>query len=64
MVGKGDTPNYYPLFLTVGLFMVISVVILYFTIKENTLRGEIDLEESAEEVPEENKEVQSTVKLP
>ena len=64
MVGKGDTPNYYPLFLSVGLFMVISVVILFFTIKENKLRGEIDLEESAEEVPEENKEVQSTGKLP
>ena len=64
MVGKGDTPNYYPLFLSVGLFMVISVVILFFTIKENKLHGEIDLEESAEEVPEENKEVQSTGKLP
>ena len=64
MVGKGDTPNYYPLFLSVGLFMVISVVILFFTIKENKLRGEIDLEESAEEVPVENKEVQSTGKLP
>lgn len=64
MVGKGDTPNYYPLFLSVGLFMVISVVILFFTIKENKLRREIDLEESAEEVPEENKEVQSTGKLP
>ena len=64
MVGKGDTPNYYPLFLSVGLFMVISVVILFFTIKENKLRGEIHLEESAEEVPEENKEVQFTGKLP
>ena len=64
MVGKGDTPNYYPLFLSVGLFMVISVAILFFTIKENRLRAEIDLDESVEEVPEENKEVQATGKLP
>ena len=64
MVGKGDTPNYYPLFLSVGLFMVISVAILFFTIKENKLRAEIDLDESVEDVPEETKEVQATGKLP
>ncbi len=49
MVGGGDRPNYYPLFLSVGLFMVISVTILFFTIKENKLRAELPVEEEVEE---------------
>ena len=64
MVGGGETPNYYPLFISVGLFMVISVTILFVTIKENKLRKEINADE-AEEVEE--TEVKSPVnsgKLP
>lgn len=38
MVGAGDRPNYFPLFLAVGLFMVGSITLLFFTIKENKLR--------------------------
>lgn len=60
MVGGGETPNYYPLFLSVGLFMVISVVILFFTIKENKLCVEVSEDEDTEEV----KEAHATGKLP
>lgn len=45
MVGGGERPNYLPLFLSVGLFMVVSVVLLFFTIQENKLRKEIDIED-------------------
>ena len=64
MVGGGQTPNYYPLFLSVGLFMVISVAILFVTIKENKLRKEIN---AGEEEEVEGTEVKSPVnagKLP
>lgn len=63
MVGGGETPNYYPLFLSVGLFMVISVTILFVTIKENKLRKEVDAQEE-EEVVEEAKEPVNSGKLP
>ena len=45
MVGGGDTPNYYPLFLSVGILMVVCVTILFITIKEKKLRGEMAAEE-------------------
>ena len=38
LVGSGDTPNYFPLFMSVAAFMVICVVILFLTIKEKKLR--------------------------
>lgn len=41
MVGPGNTPNYYPLFISVGALMVIGVGVLFLTIKENKLRAEI-----------------------
>ena len=31
MVGEGDTPNYYPLFISVAVFMVICVSILFIS---------------------------------
>ena len=62
MVGGGETPNYYPLFLSVGLFMVISVTILFATIKENKLRKEVDAQE--EEAVEEVKAPVNSGKLP
>ncbi len=62
MVGGGETPNYYPLFISIGLFMVISVAILFFTIKENKLRTEINAH--GEEVEESEKLPQGTGKLP
>ena len=42
MVGAGDRPNYFPLFLAVGLFMVGSITLLFFTIKENKLDKKLE----------------------
>jgi MFS family permease len=50
LVGGGERPNYLPLFLAVGLLMVISVVVLFLTIKENKLRKEVNADEGCEEV--------------
>ena len=41
MVGPGETPNYYPLFISIGALMVIGVGILFLTIKEKKLSAEI-----------------------
>ena len=49
LVGKGERPNYLPLFLSVGLLMVIGVLILFVTIKENKLRREVGVESIVEE---------------
>ena len=62
MVGGGERPDYLPLFLSVGLFMVISVVLLFLTIKENKLRKEIDIDEDDVEV--EDKPQAKSGKLP
>ena len=48
LVGKGDRPNYYPLFTAVGIVMVVGVIVLFFTIKENKLRKEVGVESEAE----------------
>lgn len=50
LVEKGDRPNYYPLFLAVGLLMLGSVALLFCTIKENKLRKEIMTDDEVEEV--------------
>ena len=48
LVGKGDRPNYYPLFTAVGVLMVVGVIVLFFTIRENKLRKEVGVESEAE----------------
>lgn len=48
MVGSGDTPNYYPLFISVGLMMAICVAVLFLTIKEKKLRAEMEKMDSNE----------------
>lgn len=65
MVGGGETPDYYPLFLAVGLFMLVCVVVLFLTIRENKLRREIAVQEKTER-PEETEETaaQSGRKMP
>lgn len=35
LVGSGATPDYFPLFVSIGLLMVLSVSILFLTVKEN-----------------------------
>ncbi|MBQ2921704.1 MAG: MFS transporter [Tyzzerella sp.] len=52
LVGKGDRPDYYPLFFAVGILMILGVTLLFFTIKENKLRKEIEIDE-VEETTEE-----------
>lgn len=45
---EGELPNYLPLFLAVGLLMLLGVALLFFTIHENKLRQEIGNEEVIE----------------
>lgn len=45
LVGPGDTPSYVPLFTAVCLFMVLSIVVLFLTIKEKKLRDAMPLED-------------------
>ncbi len=64
LVGPGDTPDYMPLFTAVALFMAISVVILFITIKENKLRAAMPLEDESlvEEAPKSTAELPKDVK--
>ena len=52
LVEKGDTPNYLPLFLAVGILMVVCIAILFLTIKENKLRQEAEMNKEPEEAPQ------------
>ena len=45
LVGPGDTPSYVPLFTAVCLFMVLSVVVLFLTIKEKKLGDAMPFED-------------------
>ncbi len=49
LVGGGLTPDYFPLFLSIGLLMLVCVAVLIFTIRENPLREMIQAEEAAED---------------
>ncbi len=44
LVGKGDTPDYQPLFISVCALMVVAVGILVITIRENKLKKQIAME--------------------
>lgn len=41
LVGKGTTPNYFPLFFSIALLMVICVAVLFLTVKEKNISQEI-----------------------
>ena len=60
LVGSGTTPNYFPLFSVVGLFMGSCVLILFMTIKENKLCQELNIEDEEET----EAEVKETKELP
>ena len=62
MVGSGNTPDYFPLFLSVGLLMLVSVAVLFLTIKENKLRKEINIDDEPED--EETEAPKNTSELP
>ncbi|MBR5578988.1 MAG: MFS transporter [Lachnospiraceae bacterium] len=63
LVGSGNTPNYLPLFMSIAVFMIICVAILFFTIKENQLRKNMDFEEETTE-KETASDNNAKVKLP
>ena len=60
VVGEGDRPNYYPLFISIAAFMVICILILFLTIKEKKLGAEIVTDNEDDEIPT----VSSTAELP
>lgn len=41
LVGKGTTPNYFPLFFSIALLMVICVAVLFLTVKEKNISQEM-----------------------
>ena len=47
LVGAGTTPDYFPLFLSIGLLMILCVAILFFTVKEKELLREMAPEEES-----------------
>ena len=47
LVGKGETPDYLPLFASIAAVMAIAVGILVITIRENKLREEVEKAETA-----------------
>lgn len=49
MVGSGERPDYMPLFISVAAFMVIAIIILIFTIKENKVKEIVAAEVKAYE---------------
>lgn len=60
LVGNGSNPSYFPLFIGVGTFMVVAVLILFCTIKEKKLREQFVHEQEENGV----KEPQHTGELP
>ena len=46
LVGKGETPDYMPLFASIAAVMAIAVGILVITIRENKLREEVEKAET------------------
>lgn len=46
LVGKGETPDYLPLFASIAAVMAIAVGILVITIRENKLREEVEKAET------------------
>ena len=49
LVGKGDRPDYLPLFISVGALMVIAVGILVITINEKKVKAKVEAEIKAYE---------------
>lgn len=47
LLGKGDAPDYLPLFVSIAALMVLAVGILLITVRENKLREQIKAEAAA-----------------
>ena len=48
LVRKGDRPSYVPLFMSIAIFMVVSIIVLVATIREKKLAAQLKAEEAAE----------------
>ena len=48
LVGSGATPDYFPLFLSIGLLMLFSIAILYFTVPEKKLHAQMDTQNESD----------------
>lgn len=66
LVGKGNTPDYLPLFISIAALMIIAVGILLITIKENRLKKELagELAQDARETGEAQPDTASGTILP
>lgn len=66
LVGKGNTPDYLPLFISIAALMIIAVGILLITIKENRLKKELagELAQDARETGETQPDTASGTILP
>ncbi len=63
LVEKVDKPNYFPLFMAVGILMVVCIIVLFLTIKENKLREEVGNDDEIEDKIETNTDAEPA-KLP
>ncbi|MBO5347000.1 MAG: MFS transporter, partial [Lachnospiraceae bacterium] len=63
LVGKGDRPSYVPLFMSIAIFMVLSIIVLVATIREKKLAVQLKAEEAAEKAATEEV-VKETVEEP
>lgn len=52
LVGNGDRPDYQPLFISVAALMIIAVAVLFFTIKEEKVKKQVEAEIAAYEASE------------
>lgn len=65
LVGSDSRPDYFPLFLSIGILMVAAVVILVLTIREKKLAAQIAAEYPDEpETQEAEKNTEAKAKLP
>ena len=63
LVGKGNRPNYEPLFISVAVIMLIAVLVLVLTIREKKLAAQVAMEEAVYSASENKKEnMEETVK--
>ncbi len=65
IIGNKKNPNYMPLFMAISAFMVVAVLILIFTIKENKVKEQAVLEYGEEEMQVTKEDVEASAeKIP
>lgn len=63
IIGNKKNPNYMPLFSAIAIFMVVSILILIFTISENKIKEKAILEYGEKEM-QASKEDDASIKIP